>query len=203
MRSTCRQDLPLLALSATIDVDLTLVINICHLSKTVKIISTCSDRSNLYLEVKFAPKQDGIQCLSWIIPMLREENSSKIVIFCRSVTLAGFVYSQLLRLFRREEIADPKSIVGLYHSETLEKHKLTVTECLTCNHSSMKVVVATSALGCAINMKNVRHVVHFGPAFHVVDYCQQIGRAGREGEDLCHAVLYNFPNQQIYEKVHH
>ena len=119
--------------------------------------------------------------------------------FCRSVTMAGFISSHLIRLLRRKEIADPKSIIGLYHSETLEKHKLITTESLT-NQGPIKVVVATSALGCGVNMKDIRYLVHFSPAFHVVDYCQQIGRAGRSGEELCHAILYSFPNHGVISK---
>uniref|UniRef100_A0A7M5XHW2 Uncharacterized protein n=1 Tax=Clytia hemisphaerica TaxID=252671 RepID=A0A7M5XHW2_9CNID len=31
-------------------------------------------------------------------------------------------------------------------------------------------------------------------AFHLVDYCQQVGRAGRDGSSKCHAILYSFPH---------
>lgn len=44
-------------------------------------------------------------------------------------------------------------------------------------------------------MKNVQYLVHFDPAFQVVDYCQQIGCAERNGEELCHAIMYSFPNR--------
>ena len=66
-------------------------------------------------------------------------------------------------------------------------------ESLTSNVGEIKVVVATSSLGCGVNKKGVQFIVHFGPAFHTVDYCQQIGRAGRDTDQLCHAVLYSFP----------
>jgi len=47
-----RHDIPVLALSATVNVDLTsLIIQSCNLSKSLKIISTCSDRKNLRLSV--------------------------------------------------------------------------------------------------------------------------------------------------------
>jgi len=48
IRSVCRQGVPLLALSATINVDLTkLVMASCNLSHHLKIISTYIDRKNI------------------------------------------------------------------------------------------------------------------------------------------------------------
>ena len=64
---------------------------------------------------------------------------------------------------------------------------------LTTPSSSMRVVVATSSLGCGVNMKNVKYIIHFGLLYHLVDYCQQIGKAGRGETTLSHAILYNFP----------
>jgi len=63
--------------------------------------------------------------------------------------------------------------------------------------TNIRVVLATSALGCGVDMKNVLFVVNFGPAYDTVDFCQQIGRAGRTGSavnmTMCHAILYTFP----------
>ena len=66
--------------------------------------------------------------------------------------------------------------------------------------SNIRVVLATSALGCGVDMKNVHFVIHFGPAYDTVDFCQQIGRAGRENTNysMCHSILYVFPR---YGKV--
>ena len=51
------------------------------------------------------------------------------------------------------------------------------------NEKKIRIVVATSALGCGVNMKNVRHIIHFDPVFH---------GSRDKNEDLCNAVLYNF-----------
>jgi len=57
----------------------------------------------------------------------------------------------------------------------------------------MRVVICTSALGCGVNCNGIQYVLHFGLPFTLVEYCQQIGRAGRSGEANCHAILYNYP----------
>ena len=120
-------------------------------------------------------------------------STPKFVVFCRSVTLAGFVYSYFIRMLAKlgEEI--PKGVVGIYHSETLQKYKDRVFESLTSDAGTIKLVVATSSLGCGVNMKGVKFIVHFDPAFHTVDYYQQIGRAGSDSDQICHAILYSFP----------
>ena len=42
-------------------------------------------------------------------------------------------------------------------------------------------------------MKAVKRVIHYGPAYHLTDFCQQIGRAGRNTGDHCSAKLFTFP----------
>ncbi|XP_066910771.1 bifunctional 3'-5' exonuclease/ATP-dependent helicase WRN-like [Clytia hemisphaerica] len=197
LRSTCRQNVPVLALSATIDLDLTqLVIGSCNLSKSLKIISTCSDRPNIFLEVIKVPKQENVECLHWILSILAKDvhESPKFVIFCKFVDTAGIVYQQLRR-FKKKARPDlnPKDLIGIFHAETRKKKKNIVLESLT-EVVSLKVIVATSSLGCGVNMKDVRYIIHYGPAFHLVDYCQQVGRAGRDGSSKCHAILYSFPH---------
>ena len=98
LRSLCREDLPVLALTATADVDMSeLIISSVGLSKNVKIISTCANRPNIRLSVVTIPKKN-ISCLYWIIEGLREYgvDAPKVIIYCRSVTLVGWLYEQLL-----------------------------------------------------------------------------------------------------------
>ena len=75
-------------------------------------------------------------------------------------------------------------LVGICHSGTLS---------LTSLEAIIRVVIATSSLGCGINCKDLCNDFHFGPSHSLVEYCQQIGRVGRSGEKLCHAVLYSYP----------
>lgn len=79
------------------------------------------------------------------------------------------------------------------HSSSFDCDKERSLNALT-SETSVRVVLATSAVGCGVDMKNIQYVIHFGPAFDTVDYCQQIGRAGRNtGHVTSYAILYVYP----------
>src|SRR5215469_5229497 len=56
----------------------------------------------------------------------------------------------------------------------------------------LDVVVATSAFGMGIDKPDIRTVVHAGVPASIDDYYQEIGRAGRDGEQAA-AILVHDP----------
>lgn len=79
----------------------------------------------------------------------------------------------------------------MYHSMTRGENKDVVLSALTSTDPAMRLVIATSSLGCGVNAVGIKYVVHFGPSYDVVDYCQQIGR-GRDTNEQCYAILYTY-----------
>ena len=88
----------------------------------------------------------------------------------------------------------------MYHAQTVAKNKENVLNSLTTNNGCIRLFIATSSLGCGINASDVMFVVHYGPSFGLADYCQQIGRAGRNTHQLCHAILYVYSFKKIHTK---
>lgn len=57
--------------------------------------------------------------------------------------------------------------------------------------SSNQVLISTNAFGMGIDKDNVRFVIHFSPSASIENYYQEIGRAGRDGEESYAFLLWN------------
>lgn len=200
LRSFCCENVPVLALSATVTRDYCELISMsCSLSNNLKLIVTCSDRPNIRLSYVKCPEKN-INCFSWVIKKLKELGNKcpKMMIYCRSQLLVGWLYEQFfiqlkLKMFKDGSKGTKNALLAMYHADTLDYIKNHIVEELTCDSSTLRVVICTSALGCGVDCKNVKYIFHFGPPHNLIDYCQQIGRAGRGNESDCHAILYHFP----------
>ena len=63
----------------------------------------------------------------------------------------------------------------MFHAETPPSCKDDILKSLRIDNAMIRIVICTSALECGVNVKNVRYVIHYGPSYDVVDFCQQIG----------------------------
>ena len=54
----------------------------------------------------------------------------------------------------------------------------------------LRLVIATTAFSMGIDCPDIRNVIHFGPPPTVEQYIQEIGRAGRDGQQSTALLLY-------------
>ena len=72
------------------------------------------------------------------------------------------------------------TVCGVYHSE-MEKDAR--KSCLkSWKEGKLKILTATSALGAGLDYSSVRLIVHFGFSRSLMNFCQETGRAGRDGK---------------------
>ncbi|KAG7134504.1 putative ATP-dependent RNA helicase like protein [Verticillium longisporum] len=64
--------------------------------------------------------------------------------------------------------------------------------------SKVDIVVATIAFGMGIDKSDIRSIIHWDLSNTVEEYCQQVGRAGRDGKES-HCMLYLCP-EDLYVK---
>ena len=101
----------------------------------------------------------------------------------------GIIYAGRRR--ETEEIANFLQRRGFradfYHAG-LEPHERTrVQEAFFDNsENGLDIVIATNAFGMGIDKPDIRYIVHWTFTGTLEEYCQEVGRAGRDGKDaLC------------------
>ena len=104
----------------------------------------------------------------------------------------GIIYAG--RRSETEEIADFLQRRGFradfYHAG-LESHERTrVQEAFFDNSKNgLDIVAATNAFGMGIDKPDIRYIVHWTHTGTLEGYCQEVGRAGRDGEEA-HCILF-------------
>ena len=68
-------------------------------------------------------------------------------------------------------------------------------------NGSKRILVATTAFGMGVGVPDIRLVVHFNLPLSVIDYYQQIGRAGRDGETSHAVLLYSREDIALNESI--
>ncbi|ASW76013.1 ATP-dependent DNA helicase RecQ [Chryseobacterium piperi] len=69
------------------------------------------------------------------------------------------------------------------------------------NTSNNYVLISTNAFGMGIDKDNVRFVLHYSPAPSLENYYQEIGRAGRDGQDSFAYLLWNKQEIINFEQI--
>ena len=114
----------------------------------------------------------------------------------------GIIYAGRRR--DTEEIADFLQRCGFradfYHAG-LEPHERTrVQEAFFDNSGNgLDIVVATNAFGMGIDKPDIRYIVHWTLTGTLEEYCQEIGRAGRDEKDALCVLLFCHDDRGLHE----
>ncbi|MYS16677.1 RecQ family ATP-dependent DNA helicase [Streptomyces sp. SID4982] len=144
--------------------------------RDVREVVTGFDRPNIHLEV--IPFQDA------------EVKKRAVVERAAAEAKPGLVYAGTRR--EAEEYADELSLLGLdaaaYHAGLPAQERGGVHDRFMAGE--LDVVVATSAFGMGIDKPDVRFVLHASVPGSLDAYYQEIGRAGRDGEEARAILAY-------------
>ncbi|XP_033731767.1 Werner syndrome ATP-dependent helicase homolog [Pecten maximus] len=197
-------EIPHLALTATATpVAIQTLSKILQFQKVTKVTEN-SDRPNIYLEIKERlPNVKKYEKYNEILQPLCEELQEKMldfpvtIVYCDSLESVGYSYQyvddqlQAQQYVPMEDQIPENRIFAQYHKGYTDKMKnLTIFE-LQKENPKLRLVFATVALGMGLNSPSVARIIHFRPPTTLEKYVQEIGRAGRSGQEAHALVYYN------------
>lgn len=80
----------------------------------------------------------------------------------------------------RKELPHLNSKIGFYHAGLMAEDRAYIENLF--RDDKIKIIIATSAFGEGVNIPNIKHVIHYHMTFNEVEFNQESGRAGRNGD---------------------
>lgn len=135
--------------------------------KECKVFISSFDRENLTIEVIKGQNKDR-----FIKNYIKNNKDQSGVIYCATRKEVDSLYEILLR---------NKFSVNRYHAGLSDEERKKNQEDFI--HDRINIMVATNAFGMGIDKSNIRYVIHNNLPKNIEGYYQEIGRAGRDGEE--------------------
>ncbi|XP_056001114.1 ATP-dependent DNA helicase RecQ-like [Ostrea edulis] len=159
------------------------------LNNCVDIIDS-PDRENIKLFLEKIKNTVPIEVtFGWLLKdlSLEKKDCTRTLVFCSSIKTCADIYTAFLMVLDKSVM----EYVNMFHSCTSETVKEKIRQDMNDENGTIRVLIATSAAGMGVNYKGINNVVHYGPPKDMDSFVQQLGRAGRDGCQALHLLIYN------------
>ena len=160
---------PLMALTATATPDTIIKIQEKLNFKTTNIIKSSFVKDKLHLD--FIRKDSLVYDINLIYKFI-QKHECKTIIYCKTKKETESIASTL----------SSKGINTLYYHGDLDTNTRTDVQNKFTN-GDVSVITATIAFGMGIDIPDIYLIIHYGISKDIESYYQEIGRAGRDGND--------------------
>ena len=82
-------------------------------------------------------------------------------------------------------------LIVIFHSMTRIERKDKFLARFKKADSVARIIVASTALSMGVNFPDVNYVVNWGPSRPLLEYHQEVGRAGRDGSSTHSVIIYH------------
>ncbi|MDE0019431.1 MAG: RecQ family ATP-dependent DNA helicase, partial [Candidatus Poribacteria bacterium] len=157
------------------------------------------ERPNLKLSVQ--NNKDDDEKYKQLEKFLREQKAASLGT-ADAQAKNGIIYAGRRR--DTEEIADflqrHRFRADFYHAGLEPQERKRVQEAFFDDtENGLDIVVATKAFGMGIDKPDIRYIVHWTLTGTLEEYCQEFGRAGRDGEDARCVLLFCHDDRGLHE----
>jgi ATP-dependent DNA helicase RecQ len=135
------------------------------------------DRPNIYYKVVAVPPEGKNEHL---LELLEKYPSPGIIYFSSKAQADAVAFMIRKKTSLRAEA---------YHADRTHEDRITIQHQFL--QDELDVICATSAFGMGINKPNIRYVIHYHLPNSLEEYVQEIGRAGRDGQQSAAVLLYS------------
>ena len=179
-------DIPMMAVSATVTSEgLDRIKSTLHMENCV-VVQMPPDVPNVKLIVA---TKSGTPWGDILFACNGDPGSEPTLVYCRSKEDCRV----LIKEFRAAGIAAVQYHGGMFDEERMAAHKQFF-------ENKCPVMVATTAYGLGVDKPDVGRVIHYGLPGTLESYVQQIGRAGRGGQEATSCLLWSQAELQLAKK---